>query len=86
MGHKADKKCMDVAVSGFVLAYVDGECKPGAPLTCTENGHLVEISMEDKIRYPERIVATYWKNEPNEYWGSESRKVKVDGRKWVKIR
>ena len=85
MGSEEGKKKMDVAVSGFVLAYVDKEYEPGTPLTCTENGYLTEIKKEDKIEYPERIVATYWKNEPADEWGSEDRKVKVNGRKWVKV-
>ena len=85
MGHKPGLNQMDVAVAGFVLAYVDKEYKPGTPLTCTENGYLTEIKREDKIEYPERIIATYWKNELADEWGSDSRKVKVNGRKWVKI-
>ena len=85
MGRKPGLNQMDVAVSGFVLAYVDKEYKPGTPLTCTEDGYLTEIKKEDKIEYPERIVATYWKNEPADEWGSDSRKVKVNGRKWVKV-
>ena len=85
MGHKPGLNQMDVAVAGFVLAYVDKEYKPGTPLTCTENGYLTEIKKEDKIEYPERIVATYWKSESAEEWGSESRKVRVNGRKWVKV-
>lgn len=85
MGHKPNLNQMDVAVAGFVLAYVDKEYKPGTPLTCTENGYLTEIKREDKIEYPERIVATYWKNEPADEWGSDSRKVRVNGRKWVKV-
>ena len=85
MGHKPGLNQMDVAVAGFVLAYVDREYKPGTPLTCTENGYLTEIKKEDKIEYPERIVATYWKSEPADEWGSDSRKVKVNGRKWVKV-
>lgn len=85
MGHKPNLNQMDVAVAGFVLAYVDKEYKPGTPLTCTENGYLTEIKKEDKIEYPERIVATYWKSESAEEWGSESRKVRVNGRKWVKV-
>ena len=85
MGHKPGLNQMDVAVAGFVLAYVDKEYKPGTPLTCTENGYLTEIKKEDKIDYPERIVATYWKNEPANEWGSDSRKVRVNGRKWVKV-
>ena len=85
MGHKPNLNQMDVAVAGFVLAYVDKEYKPGTPLTCAENGYLTKIKLKDKIRYPERIVATYWKNEPADEWGSDSRKVKVNGRKWVKV-
>ena len=68
MGHKPGLNQMDVAVAGFVLAYVDKEYKPGTPLTCAENGYLTKIKLKDKIRYPERIVATYWKNEPAEEW------------------
>ena len=85
MGRKPDLNQMDVAVAGFVLAYVDKEYKPGTPLTCTENGYLTEIKREDKIEYPERIVATYWKSEPADEWGSDSRRVRVNGRKWVKV-
>lgn len=85
MGRKPGLNQMDVAVAGFVLAYVDKEYKPGTPLTCTENGYLTEIKREDKIEYPERIVATYWKSESAEEWGSDSRKVRVNGRKWVKV-
>lgn len=85
MGAEEDKRKIDVAVAGFVLAYVDKEYRPGTPLTCTENGYLTEIKREDKIEYPERIVATYWKNESANEWGSDSRKVKVNGRKWVKV-
>ena len=85
MGHKPNLNQMDVAVAGFVLAYVDREYKPGTPLTCTKNGYLTKIKLRDKIKYPERIVATYWKSEPADEWGSDSRKVKVNGRKWVRI-
>ena len=86
MGAEENKKKMDVAVSGFVLAYVDKEYPPGTPLTCAENGYLTKIELEDKMKYPEKIVATYWKKEPAEEWGTEERKVKVNGRKWVKIK
>lgn len=86
MGSEEGKKKMDVAVSGFALAYVDKEYKPGTPLTCTKNGYLTKIKLRDKIRYPEKIVATYWKNEPAKEWGSDSKKVMVNGRKWVKVK
>ena len=86
MGHEEDKEKLNVAVSGFVLAYIDKEYEVGTPLTCSTDGYLTEIKFEDKIKYPERIVATYWKSEPNEEWGPEGDKVKVKGRRWVKVR
>lgn len=82
LGNNFDKKQLKIAVAGFVLAYVDKEYEVGTPLTCTENGFLTEIKQEDKVNYPERVVAVYWKNEPNEMWG----RVTVNGRKWVRIR
>ena len=86
MGQEEGKEKLNVAVSGFVLAYVDREYGVGTPLTCTEDGYLTEIELEDKIKYPERVVATYWKSEPNEEWGPEGDKIKVNGRKWVKVK
>ena len=86
LGHEEGKEKLNVAVSGFVLAYVDKEYEVGTPLTCTADGYLTEIKLEDKIKYPERVAATYWKNEPNEEWGPEGDKVKVKGRKWVKVK
>lgn len=86
MGEKVGKKQLDCAVAGFVLAYVDKDYLPGTALTCTKDGRLTKIKSKDKQRFPEKIVATYWKDEPNEEWGSDNRKVKVNGRKWVKIK
>ena len=86
MGEKLVNKQLDCAVSGFVLAYVDKDYLPGTALTCTKNGYLTKINFKDKQRFPEKIVATYWKDEPAEEWGSDNRKVKVNGRKWVKIK
>ena len=85
-GYKDNCKQMDVAVAGFVLAYVDKEYPVGTPLTCTENGYLTKIEKSDKMEYPEKIVATYWKNESSEYWGGEKDRIKVNGRKWVKVK
>lgn len=86
MGYKPDLKQIPIAVAGFALAYVDKEYPVGTPLTCTENGYLTKIEKSDKIEWPEKIIATYWKNEPEEYWGDKDNKIKVNGRKWVKIR
>lgn len=86
MGDKIGEKQLDCAVAGFVLAYVDKDYLPGTALTCTKDGRLTKMKLKDKQRFPEKIIATYWKDEPNEEWGSDSRKVKVNGRKWVKIK
>ena len=85
MGAKGVKE-LQCSVAGFVLAYVDKEYPVGTPLTATCCGYLTEISKKDKMEYPERIIATYWKNETADEWGSDSKKVKVNGRKWVKIK
>lgn len=86
MGHKDGHKELKCSVAGFVLAYVDKEYPVGTLLTCTKDGYLTEIKKEDKINYPEKIVGSYWKNETEEYWGSEQRKVLVNRRKWIKVR
>lgn len=86
MGHKEGVKEMKVSVAGFVLAYVDKTYPVGTLLTCTENGMLTVISKDDKTNCPEKVVASFWKDEPNKLWGSDSKKVDVNGRKWVKVR
>lgn len=86
MGHKQGTRELQCSVAGFVLAFVDRDYPAGTPLTCTENGCLTEISLEDKVKYPERILGTFWKSENSEEWGPEGSKVLVRGRKWVKVR
>lgn len=86
MGNKEVPNQLKVAIAGFVLAYVDKVYESGTPLTCTKEGYLTEILPEDKIKYPERIVATYWKPEKNKEWGSNTQKVKVNNRHWIKIK
>lgn len=86
MGCKLNTKELCCAVAGFVLAYVDNVYPVGTPLTSTAKGFLTKISDEDKRLYPERIVATFWKDETEKYWGKEGSKCLVKGRKWVKVR
>lgn len=86
LGNEEGTNKLDVAVAGFVLAYVDKQYPVGTPLTCTENGYLTEIKKEDKIEYPEKIVATYWKPEKSETWGPEDKQISVNGRHWVKVK
>lgn len=82
-GHNA--KEVPIAVAGWVLAYVDREYPIGTPLTNDENGILTEMTDAEKSKYPERLVATYKKKELAAEFGLE-KKVKVNGRHWVKVK
>lgn len=73
---------LPVAIGGFVLAHVIAEYAPGTPLTCGEDGVLVEMRIEEKRDYPERMVATYYKPESVDEWNG----VAVNGRHWVKVK
>ncbi len=73
-----------IAVSGWVLAYVDAEYEPGDPLTCTEDGYLTKMTREEVREYPERIVAIYSRPETSEKWSKFN--IDVDGRHWVKVK
>jgi hypothetical protein len=84
VGIEEGKPQVPIAVSGWVLAYVDGEYEAGTPLTCTEDGYLTEMTREDVREYPERIVAVYARPETTELWSSFN--IAVDGRHWVKVK
>lgn len=86
MGKRENEKQMNVAVAGFVLAYIDKEYPVGTPLTCKKNGILTKLKEEDISKNPHKIVGTFWKIEPNELWGPEGKEVKVNKRMWVKVR
>ena len=80
------KKELDIAIGGFVLAYVDKEYKPGTPLTCNSSGELTKARFMTRLLHSERVIATYWKNELDEMWGPRNSQIQVNGRKWVKIK
>lgn len=86
MGFKPDQAQLQIAVAGFVLAYVDEEYPVGTPLTCTENGYLTAVKDEDLAENYHKVIATFWKKEPAEKWGPEGKEVQVNNRMWVKIR
>jgi hypothetical protein len=75
-------KEIPIAVAGFVLAYCDNEYVSGTALTCGENGILTEIEIKEKPYFPERIVATFYKNPKSEFWNG----TKVNGRYIVKVK
>lgn len=84
-------KCLEVAIAGFALAYVDKVYKPGTPLTCGPNGYLTELKEEDIEKNPHKIVATFWKREWSTWWGFNRPQcndhiVEVKNRMWVKVR
>ena len=86
MGIGEDRKQMNVAVAGFVLAYVDKEYSVGTPLTCKENGILTKLKEKDISKNPHKVVGTFWKAESNEFWGAEGKEVEVNRRMWVKVK
>ena len=79
-------KCINLAVAGVVLAYVDKEYECGTALVATKEGKLTKANRATRILHPERIVATYYKKEKEDLWGPKSNKIKVNGRSWVKIK
>jgi hypothetical protein len=86
VGHGRYPKEVPIAVAGWVLAFVDKEYECGTALTCDENGDLTEITIEEKRNFPERIVGIYKKKEYSEFISSESSKIEVNGRHWVKVK
>lgn len=86
LGRKGRCKELDISIGGFVLAHVDKIYKPGTPLTSTKKGFLTKACLLSRLLHPERIVAIFWKDEPQEEWGPSSGRIKVNSRKWVKIK
>jgi len=82
----AGSKGVPIAVTGWVLAFVDKEYEIGTPLTNNENGDLTEITLTDKQNYPERLVAIYRNKEVNIFWGPEGKEIEVNNRHWVKVK
>lgn len=81
-----NRKQLYTAIAGFVLAYVDKDYPPGTPLTCTENGWLTELKIEDMKRFPYLLVGTFWKPESEAIWGNPVRYALVNDRKWIRVR
>lgn len=79
-------KCINLAVAGVVLAYVDKEYECGTALVATKGGVLTKANRATLLLHPERIVATYYKKEKEDLWGPKSNRINVNGRSWVKIK
>lgn len=81
VGHLKGVKQVPIAIAGFVLAFVDKKYPPGTPLTCGAEGILTKMLATEKKAYPERIIATFDRPEPEATWNG----VQVRGRCWVKV-
>jgi hypothetical protein len=75
-----------IAVAGWVLAFVDKEYECGTVLTNDEFGNLTAMTRDEKLEYPERIVALYKRKELDTLWGPENSRIEVKGRHWVKVK
>lgn len=80
------RKEVPIGVAGWVLAHVDKEYECGTPLTNDEHGNLTAMTKQEKMEYPERIVAIYKRKEMDKFWGPEGQKIEVNGRHWVKVK
>lgn len=85
-GNTGTSKEVPIAVAGWVLAHVDKEYECGTPLTNDEFGNLTAMTRNEKLEYPERIVALYKRPELDSKWGPEGQKIDVNGRHWVKVK
>lgn len=81
MGEKKTKT-IRAAVAGFVLAYVDKLYSEGTPLTWGNDGVLTKCSLLKRVLHPERVIATFYREEKEEKWHD----LPVSGRHWVKVR
>lgn len=81
MGEKP-VRTIQAAVAGFALAYVDRIYPEGTPLTWSDDGKLTKCTVLKRVLHPERVIATFYKEEKQESWHG----VKVNNRHWVKVR
>lgn len=82
-GGEDDPTKAPLAISGWVLAYVDKPYSVGTPLVTAKNGQLTKARFFEKLFFSERIVGTI-ENKPGV--DKVNPKVKVNGRYWVKIK
>ena len=76
MGEKEGKKCINAAVAGFVLAFVDKPYRSGTPLTYSDDGSLTVAGDNDLV------VGLYYKQENEPVWNG----VEVNNRHWIRVR
>lgn len=82
VGQKASGKQIAIAIGGFVLAHLDKKYDSGTPLTATKGGILTKANLFVRLFYPERILATFYKEEKEKMWHD----IEVSSRHWVKVK
>jgi hypothetical protein len=81
LGEMESNRTLPIAVAGFVLAHTN-VYPAGTPLVSGVNGVLKKASVITRIFFPERILGTFFKSEPQEKWNG----IIVANRHWVKVR
>lgn len=82
LGQKEKTNQVPIGISGWVLAKVDKEYSIGTPLTNNKYGELTKMTLWEKLRFPERLLAVMDRKEYKYKWNEE---ILVNGRNWVKI-
>lgn len=82
VGQKALGNQLPIAIGGFVLAFCKKVYPTGTPLTSYKEGKLIKASFFTKLLFPERIVGTFYRKEPEAIWNTT---VIVNNRCWVKV-
>jgi hypothetical protein len=82
IGRKENKPQLPIAIGGWVLAHTDKVYPAGTPLIAGADGVLIKPKLFEKILFPERIVATFDREEKEEFWNEKE----VKGRHWVKVK
>lgn len=89
IGREDIENNLPIAVSGRVLAYPDKDpfsFEIGAPVCAGENGTISQMTEEEERLYPSRIIGTVSEIPTYDIWDPKDKKIKVDGRIWIRIR
>jgi len=84
VGSSPERK-LPLSIAGRVLAYVDKCYKAGTVLVNNSKGGLTKARWYEEILFSSRLAAIYQKKEYAKKWGTSKKKIKVNGRHWVKV-
>lgn len=86
---QSDTASAPVAVTGRVLAYPFeniSEFKPGLPVCSGPNGTISIMTEQEARDYPWCIVGTVSAIPNYTEWGPKDKRIKVNGRIWIKVK